>query len=85
MLFSDPFYCNPESAPTSMQLELIKLQESFNLKSSFQDLTLKKFYSSVSASIYPALLKHASKMASLFGRTYICEKTFSVLNFIKSK
>ena len=84
-LFSNPFHCNPESAPTNMQLELIELQESSDLKSSFQDLTLDKFYSSVPASTYPALLRHASKMASLFGSTYICEKTFSTLNFNKSK
>ena len=83
--FSNPFHCNPESAPTNMQLELIELQESSDLKSSFQDLTLDKFYSSVPASTYPALLTHASKMASLFGSTYICEKTFSTLNFNKSK
>ena len=84
-LFFNPFHCNPESAPTNMQLELIELQESSDLKSPFQDLTLDKFYSSVPASTYPALLRHASKMASLFGSTYICEKTFSTLNFNKSK
>ena len=84
-LFSNPFHCHPESAPTNMQLKLIELQESSDLKSSFQDLTLDKFYSSVPASTYPALLTHASKMASLFGSTYICEKTFSTLNFNKSK
>ena len=44
MLFSNPFHCNhPESAPTNMQLELIKLQESSDLKSSFQHLPLDKF------------------------------------------
>ena len=85
MLFSNPFHCDPESAPTNMQLELIELQESCNLKSSFRDLPLNKFYSLVSASTYPALPKHASRMASLFGSTYIYEKTFLVMNFNKSK
>ena len=37
-LFSDSFHCDPESALTNMQLELIKLQESSDLKSSFEDL-----------------------------------------------
>ena len=85
MLFSDPFHCNSESAPTNTQLELIELQESSDLKSSSRDLPLDKFYSSVPASTYPALRKHGSKMASLFGSTYICEKTFSVMNFNKTK
>ena len=85
MLFSDPFHCNPESAPTNMHLNLIELQESLNLKPSFRFLPFDKFYSSVPASTYPALRKHASRMASLFGNTNICEKTFSVMNFNKSK
>ena len=85
MLFSNPFCYHPESAPTNMQLQLIKLQESSNLKSCFRDLPLDKFYSLVPASTYPALRKHTSRMVSLFGSTYICEKTFSVMNFNKSK
>ena len=71
MLFSNPFHCDPESAPTNMQLELIELQESSDLKSAFQDLPLDKFYSLVPASTYPTLRKHASRMASLFGSTYV--------------
>ena len=66
-----------------MQLELIESQESFDLNSSFRDLPLDKFYSSVSASTDSALRKHASRMAPLFGSTYVCEKTFSVMNFQK--
>ena len=68
-----------------MQLKLIELQESSDLKSLFRDLPLDKFYSSAPASTYPALGRHASKMASLIERTYICEKTFSVINLNKSK
>ena len=85
MLLSNPFHCDPESAPTNMQFELIELQESSDLKSSFRDLHLDKFYSLVPTSTYPALRKHASRMASLFRSTYICEKKFSVMNFNKSK
>ena len=85
MLFSDSFHCDPESAPTNIQLELIELRESSDLKSFFRDLPLDKLYASVLASIYPALRKHASRMAFLFGSTYICEKTFSIMNFKKSK
>ena len=66
-------------------MELIKLQESSDLKSSIHDLPLNNFYSLVPDSTYPNLRKHASRLASHFGSTYICEKTFSVMNFNKSK
>ena len=66
MLFSDSFHCDSESARTNMQTELIELRESSDLKSSFRNLALDKFYTSVPALIYPALRKHASRIASLF-------------------
>ena len=69
MLFFDPFHCNPESGPINMQLKLIELQESSDLKSLFRDLPLDKFYSSASALTYSALGKHASRMVSLIGST----------------
>ena len=68
-----------------MQLELIELKKSSDLKTSFWGLPLDQFYSSITASTYPALRKNAFRMASLFGSAYICEKTFSVINFNKSK
>ena len=50
----------------------LKSFKSSDLKSSFRDLPLDKFYSSVPASTYLALRKHASRVASLFGSSYIC-------------
>ncbi len=85
MLAIKDFHCDHECAPTNIQLELIELQEISDPKSSFRALPLDKFYSSLSALTYPALRKHATRMASLFGRTYICEQTFSIINFNKSK
>jgi len=84
-IFADPFSCDPEIAPTYMQMELIELQECTELKSSFRDLHLDQFYSELPAQTYPALRKHGHRMASLFGSTYICEKTFSIMNLNKSK
>ena len=66
-----------ESAPTNMQLELIELQERSDLKSFFRDLPSDKFYFSGPASTYPAMRKYAFRLASFFGNTHICEKTFS--------
>ena len=84
-MFADTFHCDPERTLTNEQLELIELQESSDLKSSFRDLSLEKFYSLLSALTYPALRNRATRMASLFGSNYICEKTFSVMNFSKLK
>ena len=81
-MFPDPFNCNPERAPSNVQLEPIKLQESSHLKSSFQDFLLDKFYFSLPALTYFALCKHVIIMASLLGSTYICQKTFSVLKLL---
>jgi len=76
MMFASPFECDPKCVPTVIQLELIELQESSELKSAFRDLSLEKLYSSLPASTYPALRKHANRMVSLFGSTYICERRF---------
>ena len=84
-IFADPFLCDPECAPTNIQLELIEVQESSDLKSSFRDHPLDKFYTSLSALTYPALRKHATRMAFLFGSTYICKQTFSIMKFSNSK
>ena len=43
MLFSNSFHCDPENAPANLRLELIKLQESSDLKSSSHDLPLHNF------------------------------------------
>ena len=85
ILFSDTFHYNPESALTKIQLELIELQESSGLKSSFRDVDLDRFFSSIPSSTYPSLHKHAFEMASRFGSTFACEKNFLVMSCNKSK
>ena len=67
LLFSDPFHCDPESAPTNKQLKLVELQESSDLKSFLRGLSSDKLYFSVSASTYSALRKHTFRITSLFG------------------
>ncbi|KAK6490688.1 general mRNAion factor II-I repeat domain-containing protein 2-like, partial [Huso huso] len=84
-IFQDPFKCAPEGAPTEMQFELIDLQESQEAKTAFREQSLIQFYQSLSPTTYPALRQHAFQMASLFGSTYTCEKTFSTMNINKSK
>lgn len=84
-LFQDPFTCAPEEEPAEMQFELIDLQESSEARAAYRDKNLIEFYKGLSPSTYPALRQHAIRMASLFGSTYICEKTFSTMAINKSK
>ncbi|CAK6973260.1 EPM2A-interacting protein 1-like [Scomber scombrus] len=84
-LFQNPFSCVPEEEPAEMQLELIDLQESSEARAAYRDKNLIKFYKGRSPSTYPSLRQHAIRMVSLFGNTYICEKTFSTMAINKSK
>ncbi|XP_049457624.1 EPM2A-interacting protein 1-like [Epinephelus fuscoguttatus] len=84
-LFQNPFSCVPEEEPAEMQFELIDLQESSEARAAYRDKNLIEFYKGLSPSTYPALRQHAVRMVSLFGSTYICEKTFSTMAINKSK
>ena len=70
---------------TLINFNVTKCNQRMRVKIIFPRPTAGQFYSSVPALTYPAFHKHASRMASLFGSTYICETTFSVINFNKSK
>uniref|UniRef100_A0A671YCA7 HAT C-terminal dimerisation domain-containing protein n=1 Tax=Sparus aurata TaxID=8175 RepID=A0A671YCA7_SPAAU len=72
-LFSTPFLVDAEAVEESLQLELIEMQWDDSLKSQHQLLSL------------PDSERHAKRMMSLFGSTYICEQTFSLLNQNKSR
>ena len=84
-LFSNAFAILPENAPESAQLELIDMQNDENLRNKFNEDNLLNFYCCIDRNNYKWLLDNALKMTSLFGSTYICEQTFSILNINKSK
>uniref|UniRef100_A0A8C5CPG7 SPIN-DOC-like zinc-finger domain-containing protein n=1 Tax=Gadus morhua TaxID=8049 RepID=A0A8C5CPG7_GADMO len=84
-LFQNPFSCVPAEEPAEMHFELIDLQESSEARAAYCDRNLIEFYKALSPATYPALLQHAIRMVSLFGSTYICEKTFSTMAINKSK
>jgi hypothetical protein len=66
-----------------LQLELIQLQKDPTLKNS--DKNGIDVWKLMSEEKYPKLRNFAMKMHSMFGSTYICECTFSLLKSIKSK
>jgi hypothetical protein len=84
-LVSCPLSRDPETAPQELQLELIDLQSDSVLKEKFNSLKLNDFYASLNEATFPNLRKMAQKMLTLFGSTYVCEQTFSIMNINKAR
>lgn len=76
---------DPDDAPEHLQLELIELQCDSEHRSRHQQLPLVNFYRQLDEGRFQAIRTFAKKMLSLFGSTYMCEKTFSVMNINKSR
>nr|KAF6387466.1 hypothetical protein mMyoMyo1_007962 [Myotis myotis] len=83
-LVACPLSQNPETAPEEVQLELIDLQSDFVLKEKFSSLELRDFYASLNEATFPNIQRMAQKILVLFGSTYVCEQTFSVMNINKA-
>ena len=85
-IFARPFDVDVETAPEDLQLELIEMQSSSNLESAFKKTQLQPFYrDNVPSDKYPCLHRHAVKMTSLFGSSYLCEQLFSRMMYTKSR
>ena len=84
-LVSCPLSQDPETAQPELQLELIDLQSDSVFKEKFNSLKLNDFYASLNEATFPNLRRTAQKMLVLFGSTYVCEQTFSVMNTNKSR
>ena len=78
MRFADPFGIIVDTAPESMQLELVELRNS-EIRG-HRGTGLLEFYGALDIGSYPMLRTQALKLMSLFGSTYICEQSFPVMN-----
>lgn len=67
-----------------MEDALVELSCDRTLKTDFDSKTLAEFWISVERE-YPRLSKAAMDVLTPFGSTYLCEKTFSALTYIKNK
>lgn len=83
-LFASPFAVDPIDAPHELQLELIDLQCDDELCFCHQQLSQIDFYQQLNKEKFPKLRVLTKRMLSLFGSTYICEQTFSVMNLNKN-
>ena len=84
-LVEDPFSMDPEEVPIQLQLEVIELQALFVYKTKHRESSLLDFYRSLNSDKYKNLVQLAKKTLSIFGSTYICEQTFSIMNMSKNK
>ena len=84
-LFSSPFSVVPDNATEHLQLELIELQSDAECRSRHQQLPLVNFYLQLDKGRFQEIRTFAKKILSLFGSAYLCEKTFSVMNFNKNR
>lgn len=82
-LFLTPFLVDAKEVEKSLRLEPIEMQCDDSLKSHHQ--LLPDFYQSLDNARFPLMRRHAKRMMSLFGSTYISEQTFSALNQNKSR
>ena len=70
-----------DNAPTDLQLELIDLQSDAVIGELFRTMSLTRFYASLDEQNLPKIRSHAQQMFVLFGSTYVCEQTFSVMKY----
>ncbi|CAI6359076.1 unnamed protein product [Macrosiphum euphorbiae] len=69
-----------------MQLEIIELQSSTVLKCKYKEASeIIEFWKCLPEEDFPELHDVALKLVCRFGSTYICEKSFSRMTFIKNK
>lgn len=84
-LFSVPFHVDVETVPENFQMELIDIQSNSELKVKFSDVPLLDFYKLYLPKEMTNIRDHAMRMTTLFGSTYVCEQSFSVMKQVKSK
>ena len=81
-LFINPVEIKIESQAAAFQLELCDLQTDPFLRS--KNERYEAFWKLVNVEQFPKLRDFALRMLSMFGSTYICESTFSVMKRLKS-
>lgn len=68
-------------------MEIIELQCSSIYKNNHRECSLQEFYKNLDRQNqkYKNLIEVALQTFSMFGTTYICEQTFSIMNLNKNK
>ncbi|UYV84568.1 EPM2AIP1, partial [Cordylochernes scorpioides] len=84
-IFQNPFDADIETLAPELQMEMIDLQCSDIIKNKYENSSLLEFYKSLPLTQFDNLHKFARGLFSVFGTTYLCEKTFSKMNRMEKK
>lgn len=84
-VIQDPFSVDAGNLPVELQMEFIDLQCSENYRVKHRESTLQEFYSVLDQDKLKNLLDTAYQVFCMFGSTYTCEQTFSVMNLNKNR
>ena len=83
-LVAFPHLADTERAPLHLQMELVELKNNEKLVAKFnQGENLIETWKS--ATEYPLLRELARETLVLFGSTYVCESTFSMMKYLKNE
>jgi hypothetical protein len=83
-LIEEPFSSDAEELPINLQMEVTELQSSSVYRNKHRKSSLSEFYSSLDVTKLKNLRDSALQVLSVFGSTYICEQTFSIMNMNKT-
>lgn len=86
-LVENPFQSDENEVQESIQLELIDLKTNNHMKDLYKEITKKNtnlihFYKTLPDD-FPKIKELSMRIFTLFGSTYICEQTFSRMNYAK--
>ncbi|UYV73426.1 EPM2AIP1 [Cordylochernes scorpioides] len=83
-IFQNPFDADIETLAPELQMEMIDLQCSDIIKNKYENSSLLEFYKCLPLTQFDNLHKFARGLFSVFGTTYLCEKTFSKMKYTKN-
>lgn len=83
ILFNDPLIVQISNQKIQYRMEMCDLQADPTINK--KQARGAEFFKLLDESKYPSLKNFGLRMASMFGSTYICESTFSIMNSIKTK
>ncbi|GFY35133.1 general transcription factor II-I repeat domain-containing protein 2A [Trichonephila clavipes] len=84
-IFLAPFNAEVDSAPPNLQMELIELQSSIELKSPCERNKIEYYQKYILEDKFPNLKQLAMRIISTFGTTYRCESFFFQIKPGKNK
>lgn len=85
-IFATPMSADYNNVSSEYQLEIIDLQNDLELQDKFKNkVNLRDFYKHFPQQRFPRLHRLAARMLCMFGTTYLCEQTFSLMKITKSR